>query len=1719
MRSRKNRKHASSQSRPRKKKGIILLVVLSLLALFMVLVTTFLIAASQYHLGARGQATVDRVGDSPNQLLDRAMYQALRGNPHGNSSVVGHDLLGDKIGNDHLDVFVAAGSARVANGMFWRIPFTTATGTPNLRPNAYAGRVASLLKGPQAISSSRVVAYAPAGTGTPPGPWILVEAFQHHSGDTTLPAVGDIIRINGGSFNGTGAGYDTSTGNLDASITLSDSTDGPLALFPHFRAYPLGANANRGGADESYDVPDYQNMFLAMVPPAATSYSDIIPSFHRPALINYWRANKPSMWTNEKDFRRAIVMRPMGWDHPNFTGGNDAMADSRGDVAVTNALINGPWDIDNDADGITDSIWLDVGFPAQMGPNGRMMKPLAAILIKDLDGRLHLNAHGHYYQQSGAYAAGGNVSQTTGAYAGGAGTATLPRGAGYGPAEVYLDAVFSNTGITNNILSGRYDHTGISGADASQPKQPGVTHVAGVQNGDDELSRLKEMALPSAYGAQTSAWGSAPDVWGMNAIAVDFRGLPYTNRATDASQVYYQNWNDDPYEIDLSSVGVSGSTSNWDRPYTVAELERLLRWRDYDSPTLPQRLVELGGGDFNNTRRRESVTTESRYDNSPQVQVPYELRTTNMRSNPQFRTIMDLYAERLSIGGFSGNVALELEKIIPVELRKGEPFDVNRFFGDGRDNNGNNVVDEPIEADTGENTWGTPNLSSNMANFASAFNYDNGDPLITRNGNPNQRMITLNRYTRQIYARHLYCLMMLMVENGYKFPTTQAGLTAQQQEELTARRIAQWAINAVDFRDPDCIMSPFEYDYRPFNANGWDPEIDGNPATPLANADGRIVWGAESPDLLITETAAFHDRAVKDTPWDTNGEERKKMMGGMWVEDDLDLDQFRIPKGSLFLELLNVRNIATAANEPNLPAELYNGNALHLGRLAPASGGKQHPVWRIAITEMKPPTSIRTESIAFADTTQFAQPDPTINSPWARVNSNSFLPAVDAPRYTDIERIIWFTNQRPSNLGHTRAELDGANGGKGIEIFYDFTNRNMSPLPGQYAVVGPRTTTHFGGVKSTMLPRAQDSPRILRLNPTTVQFSQTFGGDSQYPTDEEVAFPMATMVAAADFPWGDGAGGDGDPTNQQITPDGGIGVNISEPLPHKGYYRRPTRQAVTGGPYDSYYDAALMTADIPDQPFDDVAGRPLNDHGMQNTGTYTDVRTALLQRLADPTQAWHYQINPYVTVDWATIDLTVFNGEDDERPSDWPADADWQGGTAPTFDLQGGEPNGRNVAFRTRERGNSNKLFPNLWSPVAQFDNADQPWPLATAADQSYFRRGFKHTIGFINRNVADAVGGETYTKSGGTAPANYRGNPKVPFPWLAWLDRPFATPYELMLVPSSSPSRMGFEVTNSADNTNSPYTPDTAPNDAKHFHAPFRHLLNFYQTSPVVAAGNPSSPAANLYRVFDYMETRSPFVGVEEWYRSDLMSTGGIASPPSATYMLQPPFNRMSRHRDPGRINLNTLYDIFVWEGISFGYPAFRSATVRDNVALSRQGYLNKSIGLLTINNAYPTRFCQPFRSSGSSDLAPLLDPNVASFGGRADALRTTGVEAGMLRSHPTDPTRGLFDASNGSQYANTNRNPYFRYQGLSRMGNIVSTNSNVFAMWVTIGYFEVQDVARDNVHPDGYSLGAEVGLDSGEIKRHRAFYIIDRSIPVAYEEGVNHNVDRAILLRRYIE
>ena len=132
----------------------------------------------------------------------------------------------------------------------------------------------------------------------------------------------------------------------------------------------------------------------------------------------------------------------------------------------------------------------------------------------------------------------------------------------------------------------------------------------------------------------------------------------------------------------------------------------------------------------------------------------------------------------------------------------------------------------------------------------------------------------------------------------------------------------------------------------------------------------------------------------------------------------------------------------------------------------------------------------------------------------------------------------------------------------------------------------------------------------------------------------------------------------------------GIGISVSEPLIDK-YYAEPstgrlkfetTDEEQVSSNDNKIYDCYAGLQQDPndkyrflDNPEDNYSGRPLyadGSHNMVKSGTYVNYKTVVLQRLANPLAPWHETLNPYVTVDWMPIDLTVFNGQDAANGND-----------------------------------------------------------------------------------------------------------------------------------------------------------------------------------------------------------------------------------------------------------------------------------------------------------------------------------------------------------------------------------------------------------------------------------------------------------------------------------
>src|SRR5262249_24261150 len=153
--------------------------------------------------------------------------------------------------------------------------------------------------------------------------------------------------------------------------------------------------------------------------------------------------------------------------------------------------------------------------------------------------------------------------------------------------------------------------------------------------------------------------------------------------------------------------------------------------------------------------------------------------------------------------------------------------------------------------------------------------------------------------------RHLYILMMLLKDSTTNITVDGEGTPAGNDPVETARAIAKWAVNVIDFRDRDSIMTPFEYTIYPFR-DGWTADGDINATDPLKEA---VVWGCERPELLITESLAFHDRRTEDLKTDDSGKPTGhtfyNYMPTTPPNKDDDFEQRLVPLGSFFVELYN----------------------------------------------------------------------------------------------------------------------------------------------------------------------------------------------------------------------------------------------------------------------------------------------------------------------------------------------------------------------------------------------------------------------------------------------------------------------------------------------------------------------------------------------------------------------------------------------------------------------------------------------------------------------------------------------------------------------------------------------------------------------------------------------------------------------------------------------
>jgi len=279
----------------------------------------------------------------------------------------------------------------------------------------------------------------------------------------------------------------------------------------------------------------------------------------------------------------------------------------------------------------------------------------------------------------------------------------------------------------------------------------------------------------------------------------------------------------------------------------------------------------------------------------------------------------------------------------------------------------------------------------------------------------------------------------------------------------------------------------------------------------------------------------------------------------------------------------------------------------------------------------------------------------------------------------------------------------------------------------------------------------------------------------------------------------------------------------------------------------------------------------------------------------------------------------------------------------------------------------------------------------------------------------------------------------------MPWLNRPYISAAELALVPPWDSSKLLVEYPGFAGNG----------------------MLDKLAT----ILGNPSDFLANLY---ESVAVSTRFAGIattiDEYPvgSSPLqVSTANVDYDPGLTQL---PINQLTGYREPGRVNLNTVSDQRIWEATVLRGP--------------------RPAGMSTVGNAALDWTSSNFGRPGGGGQPATTALQLLALKGGTSSTAVSGTVVADTADPGPDPAA----------------NPQFQYLTANRLANVATTRSHVFAVWVTIGFF---DPVTDQ----------ELGTDTGDVRRHRGFFIFDRSIPVAYETGKDHNVRDAIILRRIIQ
>ncbi len=952
------------------RRGVLLLIVVSMLTLFLMLGTAYIVTASRARESARALSRktlfADQLNYRPETYLDEVLMRVVRGGPIvGLPTPIGsglapsfESLLEDRYGPVFLSgsvdspaIYSGAGAGNT--GPVITVDFAPVVGGPTPHPAELNGLVLTLTADGKPSTSHRIVRAYAAGSGYSLA--LTNPRSPHQWTGTTISDFSGNAIINGREFSGAGA------------------------------------------PNEAWDGFDSDNPFLAQVEPGSTvSRTTVV----RPSFFNATDWSDPAAdidGDGQPDNNPALD-----------TDGIDCDADGILDSA------------DNDGDGVSDGVFLEWGFaplPAAAGD----VRLHASALIVDLDGRFNVNAHGSLVnsptrinlplrQASPANSLYTPVNGDT-RWTGDVAFDMVPMGSGVGPAEINPFHVFSQYA------------TAAAGAPVGSDEEAAVYTLAGGPQTETAgglrpaTSRYstsqKTPRLPpleGRYGGQGSTWSTLSTITSRRladstlGLVLPVRSSQMLRAASQAARLVSD------YELFVqknvsANNGVpplwwntSNASFNWLAGQAGLPSPRAI----YSSPpdlhgrmkTLTRdRLWEVaidlnGDGDTNDPGETPPGGASDKDGDGRETyglvpRLAYAKPEWSTAANPAAETDGNPYEVQLSSvetkGGYlhapstdgtstaspmAGNPFTfgELEALL-------RPYDVDVNLLPPRLAAMLGTVAEQMRTRLTTESWDTTAITDGSAagawrriTDAIQANVSATDAATLYGNSPREGILSgeiargerfnLNRpltgelqnqynasdlyyVQRQAYFKDIYTLLVLLDDD----PTN---LTAAELAKL-----AQYAANVVEFRDADSTMSPFEYDTDIFN--GWD--VDGDVTTNDGGSErGDIIWGAERPEIVIASGVGWESSDGGDhgeiyislhRPWhDKALAAVATQIAGNPIDVALDVTEDINGNGSL-----------DVGEDLNGDGSLDAGQPEDAVLLSRKRDGSSYPVWRIRLSD------------------------------------------------------------------------------------------------------------------------------------------------------------------------------------------------------------------------------------------------------------------------------------------------------------------------------------------------------------------------------------------------------------------------------------------------------------------------------------------------------------------------------------------------------------------------------------------------------------------------------------------------------------------------------------------------------------------------------------------------------------------------------------------------